>query len=194
MRNEEFWQPLSSPENLSRVTRRTLVLAIPDDLKKLGGRCVEIVILKIDGWRVKYVFKSDRGVYYEGIGSYMYELSDHPRFDSGISFERYPTAKKCLEGADVEVSIKDGGPAELRCMLRGDFFRISAFVAGEPGEPYCTIPRDHLKLFNKFLGTLINNSRIKFCKKDGPCEPGVMQRPHNNFLFSVDMEHYPIDI
>ena len=66
----------------------SMVLAIPNDLKKLGGRCVEIVILKIDSWRVKNVFKLDRGVSYEGISSYMYELSDHPRFDSGISFER----------------------------------------------------------------------------------------------------------
>ena len=34
-----------------------LVLAIPDDLKKLGGKCMEIVILKIDSWRVKNAFK-----------------------------------------------------------------------------------------------------------------------------------------
>ena len=50
----------------------SMVLAIPNDLKKLGGRCVEVVILKIDSWRVKNVFKSDRGVSYEGISSYMY--------------------------------------------------------------------------------------------------------------------------
>ena len=151
-----------------------MVLAIPDDL---SDRCVEIVILKIDSWRVKNVFESDRGVSYEGISSYMYELSDHPRFDSGMSFGRYPTAKKYLEGADVEVSVK-GGIATLR----GNFFCISAFLAGELGEPYCTIPRDRLKLFNKFLGTVINNSKIEFCK----CE--------ENLLFSVDKEHYRIDI
>ena len=55
-------------------------------------------------------------------------------------------------------------------------------MAGEPGEPYCTIPTDRLKLFNKFLGTLINNSKIDFCKRE------------ENLLFSVDKEHYHIDI
>ena len=138
---------------------------------------MEIVILKIDSWRVKNVFKLDRGVSYEGISSYMYKLSDHLRLDSGISFERYPTAKKCLKGADVEVSIKDG-----IAMLRGDFFCILAFVAGEPRETYCTIPRDCLKLFNKFLGTLINNSKNEFCKHE------------ENLLFSVDKKYYWIDI
>ena len=31
--------------------------------------------------------------------------------------------------------------------------RISKFIVGEPGEPYCKIPIKHLKLLNKFLGT-----------------------------------------
>ena len=62
---------------------KPLVLAIPDDLKKLSGRCMEIVILKIDSWRVKNVFKS-KGVSYECISSYMYELLDHPQLDSGM--------------------------------------------------------------------------------------------------------------
>ena len=67
-------------------------------------------------------------------------------------------------------------------MLRRDFFHISAFVAGEPGETYCTIPRDHLKLFDKFLGMLINNSNTEFCKDK------------DDFLFSVDKEYYRSDL
>ena len=31
---------------------------------------------------------------------------------------------------------------------------ISSFTIGDLGEPYCTIPGEHLKLFNKFLGRL----------------------------------------
>ena len=63
---------------------------------------------------------------------------------------------------------------------------MSMFMIGEPGEPYCTIPGEHLKLLNKFLGVTINNSRIEFCK----CED-VEQL---EFLFSVDNEHYHIYI
>ena len=59
---------------------------------------------------------------------------------------------------------------------------MSTFIIGEPGEPYCTIPDNRLKLLNKFLGETINNSKIEFCKKD------------KNLLFSVDKEHYRIDI
>ena len=50
--------------------------------------------------------------------------------------------------------------------FRGEIFRISTFIIGEPGEPYCMIPDEHLKLLNNFLGATINNSKIEFCKKD----------------------------
>ena len=59
-----------------------------------------------------------------------------------------------------------------------DVLRISKFIVGEPGEPYCKIPIKRLKLLNKFLGTTINNSKIEFCKED------------QNLLFSVDKEHF----
>ena len=105
-----------------------MVLAVPHHVRELGGKCLSISILKINSWGVKNVFKFNNGVSYEVISSYMYKLLPHPTMDSLISFERYPAAKKCLKGVDVEVSVK-----------------------GEPGEPYCTIPRDRLKLLNKFL-------------------------------------------
>ena len=97
--------------------------------------------------------------------------------ESAISFERYPAAKKCLGGVDVEVSVKDGIAS-----FRGEIFRISTFMVGEPGEPYCTIPDERLKLLNEFLGAIIKGSRIDFCKKD------------DDFLFSADKEYYRIDI
>ena len=157
--------------------REPLVVTVPNHLKKLGGRCVRINVLRVDSWRVRNVFKSNNGVSCEALSSAMYKLSTHPRLDSGISFERYPTAKKCLEGVDVEVSVKDG-----IATFRGEIFRISTFIIGESGEPYCTIPDERLKLLNKFPGATINNSKIVFCKKD------------ENLLFSVDKEHYRIDI
>ena len=150
---------------------------------------MRVNVLRVDSWRVRNVFRSDNGVCYEALSSAMYKLSTHPRLDSGISFERYPTAKKWLEGVDVEVSVKDG-----IATFRGEIFHISTFIIGELGESYRTIPDKRLKLSNKFLGATINNSKIEFCKKDGPCEPGVAQRPHENLLFSVDKEHYRIDI
>ena len=85
--------------------------------------------------------------------------------------------KKCLKGVDVEVSVKD-----RTVTFRGEIFLISAFIVGEMGKPYCTIPDDYLKLLNKFLGTTINNSKIEFCKSE------------DKFLFLVDKEHYYIDI
>ena len=60
--------------------------------------------------------------------------------------------------------------------------RMSTFIIGEPGEPYCKIPVEQLKLLNKFLGTTVNNSKTEFCKRE------------ENLLFSVDKEHYRIDI
>ena len=53
-----------------------MVLAVLHHIRKLGGKCFSSGILKIDSWRVKNVFKSDNGVSYEVISSYMYELSD----------------------------------------------------------------------------------------------------------------------
>ena len=47
-----------------------------------------------------------------------------------------------------------------------EILRISKFIVGEPGEPYCKIPIKRLKLLNKFLGTTINNSKIEFCKTE----------------------------
>ena len=115
--------------------REPLVVTVPNHLKKLSGRCVRINVLRVDSWRVRNVFQSDNGVSLEALSGAMYKLSTHPRLDSGISFERYPTAKKCLEGVDVEVSVKDG-----IALFRGEIFRISTFIIREPGEPNCTIP------------------------------------------------------
>ena len=122
-----------------------MVLAIPQHARDLGGKCLCISILEIDSWRVKNVFKSSNGVSCEVISSHMYKLSPHPSMDSPISFERYPNAKKCLKRVDVEVSVKDG-----IATFTGEIFRISAFTIGEPGEPYCTIPGERLKLLTLF--------------------------------------------
>ena len=154
-----------------------MVIALPNDLKKLGGRCERINVLSVDSWRVRNVFEFDNGVSYEALSSYMYKLTDHPQMESAISFERYPAAKKCLGGVDVEVSVRDGIAS-----FRGEIFHISTFTIGEPGEPYCTIPDEHLKLLNKFLGPITKGSRIDYCKKE------------DDFLLSVDKEHNWIDI
>ena len=88
--------------------REPMVVAVPNHLKKLGGRCVSISILRVDSWRVRNVFKSDNGVSYEALSSKMYKLSDSADLGaSGISFERYPTAKKFLGEADVVVSVSN---------------------------------------------------------------------------------------
>ena len=162
--------------------KESMVLAVPYHLGKLGGRCVSIKVLKMDSWRVKNVFKSNNGVSYEAICSYMYKLSDHPKITTGISFERYPSAKKFLlcdevPNGEVEVEVN-----EEVATFKVDVLRISKFIVGEPGEPYCKIPIKRLKLLNKFLGTTINNSKIEFCKDE------------DDFLFSVDKEYYLIDI
>ena len=78
---------------------------------KLGGRCVSIEVLKMDSWRVKNVFKSNNGVSYEVISSYMLKLTDHPKITEGILFESYPSTKKFLSCAEdpkgeVEVEVK----------------------------------------------------------------------------------------
>ena len=92
-------------------------------MKQLGGKCSIIEVLKVDSWRVRNVFRSDNGVPYEAISSYVHKLTDHPQMDSRISFERYPAATKCLGGVDVEVSVKDG-----IATFRGEIYWISAFM------------------------------------------------------------------
>ena len=124
-----------------------MVVAIPKCIKMLGGRCVRINVMTIDSWRVRVTFKSNNGVSYEEISRYMYKLLDQPVIDSGISFERYTVAKKCLGGIDVEVSVNEG-----IATFRGSSFRISTFTIGKPGEEYCKIPSSKLNILNKFLG------------------------------------------
>ena len=163
--------------------KESMVLAVPLHLGKLGGRCVSINVLKMDSWRVKNVFKSNNGVSYEAISSYMYKLSDHPKITEGISFESYPSAKKFLlcdgdPNREVEVEVNDTQVATFKVNI----LRISKFIVGEPGEPYCKIPIKRLKLLNKFLGMTINGSKIEFYKDE------------DDFLFSVDKEYYQIDI
>ena len=92
--------------------KESMVIAVPLHLGKLGDRCVSIEVLK-NSWRVKNVFKSDNGVSYETISSYMYNLSDYPKITESISFERYPSAKKfllCVEdpNGEVEVEVNEG--------------------------------------------------------------------------------------
>ena len=123
-----------------------MVVAIPKCIKMLGGRCVRISITNVDSWRVRVTFKSNNGVSFEAISTYMYKLLDQPVIDSGISFERYAVVKKCLGGTDVEVSV-NGGIATFR----GSSFRISTFTIGEPGEEYCKISSAKLNILNKFF-------------------------------------------
>ena len=163
-----------------------MVLAVPLHLGKLGGRCISIEVLKMDSWRVKNVFKSNNGVSYEAISSYMFKLMDHPKITKGISFEHYPSTKKFLlcnevPNGEVEVEVNEGVAT-----FKVDILQISKFMVGEPGEPCCKIPIKHLKLLNKFLGVTISNSKIDFCKEDDS---------HNViFLFSVDKEYYRTNV
>ena len=132
--------------------KESMVIAVPYHLKSLGGRCVSIEVLKMDSWRVKNVFKSNNGVSYEAISSYMFKLTDHPKITEGmgscsdpgpsgpISFESYPSTKKFLLGVEdpkgeVEVEVNEGVAT-----FKVDIFRMSKFIVGEPGEPYCKIP------------------------------------------------------
>ena len=71
-----------------------------------------------------------------------------PHLDSGISFDRYVTAKKCFEGGevDVEESVSNGAAS-----FKGR--TISSFTIGEEVDSYCKIPDDHFKLLNKFFGS-----------------------------------------
>ena len=112
----------------------------------------------------------------------MFKLTDHPKITEGVSLESCPSTKKflsCIEDpkGEVEVEVNEGVAT-----FKADIFQISKFIVGGPGQPYCKIPIKSLKLLNKFLGTSINNSKIEFCKLE------------DKFLFSVDKEHYWIDI
>ena len=171
--------------------KESMVIAVPLHLGQLGGRCVSIEVLKMDSWRVKNVFKSNNGVSYEAISSYMYELNDSPSLPERMSFERYSSTKKfplCDEDPNGKV---EGEINESRVeSFKVDILRISKFIVGDPGESYCTIPIKCFKLLNKFLGTTINTSKIEFCKSDGPCGPGVEQRLQNDYLFSIDNQYY----
>ena len=94
--------------------KESMVIAVPLHLVKLGDRCISIEVLKMDSWRVKNVFKSNNGVSYEAISSYMFKLIDHPKISEGISFESYPSTKKflsCVEDpkGEVEVEMNGGG-------------------------------------------------------------------------------------
>ena len=98
--------PLDSLEDYK--CRKPAVVPIPNCIKQMGGKCESITILRVDSWRVKSVFKSNNGVSYEAISHTMHKLLTQPWLDSGISFERYATAMKCLGGVDIEVSVKNG--------------------------------------------------------------------------------------
>ena len=94
--------------------KESMVIAAPLHLGTLGGRCVSIEVLKMDSWRVNNVFKSNNGVSYEAISSYMFKLMDHPKITEGISFESYRSTKKflsCIKDpkGEVEVEVNGGG-------------------------------------------------------------------------------------
>ena len=48
---------------------------------------MRIDVLRVENWRVRNVFKSNNGVSYEVLSSYMYKLMDHPGLDFVIMFE-----------------------------------------------------------------------------------------------------------
>ena len=64
-----------------------LVVAVPLHPGKLDGKCVSIEVLEVDSWRVKSVFKSNNGVSYEAVSSYIFELANHPAITEGISLK-----------------------------------------------------------------------------------------------------------
>ena len=59
--------------------KESMVIAVPLHLGKLGGRYVSIEVLKMDSWKVKNVFKSNNGVSYEAVSSYMFKQRIIPR-------------------------------------------------------------------------------------------------------------------
>ena len=108
--------------------KEPMVLAVPLHLGKLGGRFISIEVLKMDSWRVKNVFKSNNGVSYEAISSYMYKIMDHLKIAEGISYESYPSTKKFLlynevPNGEVEVEVNEGVAT-----FKVDINRISKFI------------------------------------------------------------------
>ena len=73
----------------------------------MRGRCESVTISWVDSWRVKCTFKSNNGVTYEVLSITMHKLSTQLKFGARILFEQYSTAKKCLGGVDVEVSVNN---------------------------------------------------------------------------------------
>ena len=67
--------------------KESMVIAVPLHLG-LGGRCVSIEVLKMDSWRVKNVFKSNKGVSYEAVSSYMFKLTDYPKITKRMGSQR----------------------------------------------------------------------------------------------------------
>ena len=47
------------------------------------------------------MFKSNNGVSYEAISSYMFWLEEHLKITEGISFDKYPSTKKFLLCEDI---------------------------------------------------------------------------------------------
>ena len=96
---------------------------------------------------------------------------------------RYSSTKKFLlcdedPNGEVEVEVNESQVATFKV----DILRISKFIVGDPGEPYCTIPIKRLKLLNKFLGTTISTRKVEFCKSE------------DDYLFLIDNQYYHTDI
>ena len=92
----------------------------------------------MDSWRVKNVCKSNNGVSYKSISSYMFKPTDHPKITEGmgsrrslwdpasrsdhgpagpILFESYPSTKKflsCVEDPSGEVEVDVRGVATFK--------------------------------------------------------------------------------
>ena len=122
------------------------------------------------------------GVSYKVISSYTYRLEECQKITEGISFDKYPSTKKFLLCDEVPIGEVEVEVNEGVATFKVDILRISKFTVGEPGELYCKIPIKCLKLLNKFLGTIISNSKIEFCKDE------------DYLLFLVDKEHYRTNI
>ena len=163
----ESFEHYECKESMRSGAPGPLVIAVPCHLKSLGGRCISIEVLKMDSWRVKNVFKSNNGVSYEAISSYMFKLTDHPKITEGmgscsnlgpgrakhpasggpISFESYPSTKKSLSYIeDPKGGLRSKCNVAAVATFNVDIFRMSKFIVGQPGEPYCKIPIKSLKL------------------------------------------------
>ena len=106
-----------------------VVISIPKFIKRMGGKCRSIEILRVDSWRVRSIFKSDNGVSYEALSQARHELSPLSHLDSRISFDRYVTAKKCFGGGEVDVEVS---VSKNVASFKGG--TISSFTIGEKGN------------------------------------------------------------